>query len=75
VNHPDPLAVGVATWQRWDIPLDDFAAAGVDVTRITQMFVGVRDRDKPTAGGEGMIHFDDFRLTRSNAAVEPNAVP
>ncbi|UCD52943.1 MAG: hypothetical protein JSW27_09950 [Phycisphaerales bacterium] len=75
VNHPDPLAVGAAVWERWDIPLSEFAAGGVDLTGITQMLVGVGDRDNPTPGGEGMIHFDDFRLTRADAAAEPNAVP
>jgi len=70
VKHPDPLAVGFATWQRWDIPLSEIAAAGVDVTRIKQMFVGVGDRDDPAPTGEGMIHFDDIRLTRSEATAD-----
>jgi hypothetical protein len=66
VNHADdPLAVGAAVWERWDIALSEFAAAGVDLTRITQMLIGVGDRDDPTAGGEGLMHFDDIRLTRS----------
>jgi len=72
VNHPDPLVVGAALWERWDIPLSEFASAGVDVAHITQMFIGVGDRDNPSQGGEGMLHFDDFRLTRSEAVGEPN---
>jgi hypothetical protein len=75
LDHPDPLAVGASTWQRGDIPLGEFVAAGVDVTRITQMFVGVGDRDNPTPAGEGMLHFDDFHLTRADTAAELNAVP
>ena len=51
------------------------AAAGVDVTQIAQMTLGVGDRDNPTPSGEGMLHFDDFRPTRPDAVPEPNAVP
>ena len=67
VNHPDPLVVQSLVWERWDIPLVEFASAGVDVTRVTRMIVGVGDRDDPTPGGKGLMHFDDFRLTRSEA--------
>jgi hypothetical protein len=67
VIHPDPLAVNAATWQRWDIPLSEFASAGVDVTAIGQMIVGFGDRDHPVPSGGGMVHFDDFWLTRSDA--------
>ena len=75
VKHPDPLAVGAATWQRWDIPLSEFATAGVDVTAIVQMIVGVGDRDNPMPNGIGTVHFDDFWLTRSTATEPPDATP
>ena len=74
VNHPDPLIVGAALWERWDIPLSEFSAAGVDVTGITKMILGFGDRDNPAPGGAGMMHFDDFRLTRS-AASPPDETP
>lgn len=67
VIHPDPLAVNAATWQRWDIPVSQFASAGVDMTAIEQMIVGFGDRDNPVPSGGGMVHFDDFWLTRSDA--------
>jgi len=67
VTHPDSLAVNAATWQRWDIPLSEFAGAGVDVAAIEQMIVGFGDRDDPVPSGGGMVHFDDFWLTRSTA--------
>ena len=75
VNHPDPLVVGAALWERWDIPLNEFATAGVDVTRINKMIIGFGDRDNPTPGGAGMMHFDDFRLTRSTASPSPDETP
>jgi hypothetical protein len=74
VHHPDdPLAVGAAVWERWDIALSELAAAGVDLTRITEMLIGVGDRDNPVPGGEGMVHFDDIRLTRSDHIAEADA--
>ncbi len=75
VNHPDSLAVGAATWQRWDIPLSEFATAGIDVTAIVQMIVGVGDRDNPAPAGKGRVHFDDFWLTRSTAPQAPDSTP
>jgi hypothetical protein len=75
VNHPDdPLAVGAAVWERWDIALSEFAAAGVDLTRITEMLIGMGDRDHPEPGGDGAVHFDDIRLTRSEGVGDPNAL-
>ncbi len=67
VIHPNPMAVNAATWQRWDISLSEFLDAGVDVTAIRQMVVGIGDRDNPAPAGNGMVHFDDFWLTRSTA--------
>ncbi|MDY0357056.1 MAG: LamG-like jellyroll fold domain-containing protein [Sedimentisphaerales bacterium] len=67
VIHTNPMAVNAATWQRWDIPLSEFVDAGIDVTAIVQMIVGVGDRDNPAPAGNGMVHFDDFWLTRSTA--------
>ncbi len=75
MTHPDPLVVGAAVWQEWTIPVSEIAAVGVDVTRVRQMTIGVGDRDNPTPSGTGMVHFDDFRLTRPDAAVELNALP
>jgi len=72
VKHPNPLVAGAALWERWDIPLSEFVAAGVDVTRIAKMILGFGGRDNPTPGGEGMMHFDDFRLTRSVASPSPD---
>jgi hypothetical protein len=75
LTHPDPLAVGAPLWTEWAIPVSEIAEAGVDVTQIAQMTLGVGDRDNPTPSGGGMLHFDDFRLTRPDTAHEPNVVP
>ena len=62
VNHPDPNAVQVDTWQPWDIPLKDFSDAGVNLASIKKMYIGLGDRDLPKLGGAGMLYVDDIRL-------------
>jgi regulation of enolase protein 1 (concanavalin A-like superfamily) len=62
VNHPSPNAVLLDTWQEWNIDLREFSDAGVDLTNVRRMYIGVGDRDDPTAGGRGTIYFDQVRL-------------
>jgi hypothetical protein len=49
-------------WTALDIPLADIAAAGVDLTRIAKMTVGVGDPDNPVADGSGMVLVDDITV-------------
>ncbi|MEN6425937.1 MAG: LamG-like jellyroll fold domain-containing protein [Phycisphaerales bacterium] len=60
LTHPDPNAVLATTWQAWTIPLSTFTDAGVNVTRIKKMYLGVGNRNSPTAGGAGTIFIDDI---------------
>ncbi len=62
VNHPDPNAVLSDTWQPWDIDLNDFSDAGVNIQSVRKMYIGVGDRDNPKLGGAGMLYIDDIRL-------------
>ncbi len=64
VVHPDPGAVGVTKWTSWRVPLSRFADAGVDLTSIQKMHIGVGDRDNPQPDGTGMIHIDDIRVVK-----------
>jgi len=61
-NHQDPNAVLSATWQSWDIPLTDFSSAGVDLTSVKKVYIGVGDRKLPKPGGAGKLYIDDIRL-------------
>ena len=63
--HPDPDAVLATEWTEWKVPLSDLTAAGVSVTSIKKMYIGVGDRDNPTPSGAGMLYIDDIRVTRS----------
>jgi hypothetical protein len=67
VTHPNPAAVGIAAWQEWLIPYSDLA--GINLSRVATMVIGVGDPDNPTAGGTGLIFIDDIGYGRP-AAVE-----
>jgi len=59
--NPDPEVAAVPEWTEWKIPLSEFA--GVNLSRIKKITLGVGDRDNPTPGGAGLIYVDDIRLT------------
>jgi regulation of enolase protein 1 (concanavalin A-like superfamily) len=60
VTHPDPAATTQASWQAWQIPLSEFNAGGVNLTRVKKLILGVGDRSKPTPDGAGQLFFDDI---------------
>jgi len=53
-------------WKLWNI---DLAALGVDLQNITEIAIGFGDENNLTAGGSGVVFFDDIRLYP--AAPEP----
>ena len=64
VTHPDSQLVKAGQWVQWKIPLSDFANAGVNLTAVRKMFIGVGDRADPRPGGAGLLFIDDVHLTR-----------
>jgi len=62
VNHDDPDASRIARWTQWDIDLQAFADQGINLTNVTSITLGLGNRANPTAGGSGIIYFDDIRL-------------
>ena len=62
VVHPDANILLSEPWSEWRIPLSAFT--GVNMKAVKKMFIGVGDRKKPQAGGDGMIYVDDIGLTR-----------
>jgi hypothetical protein len=58
VTHSYPYIVLQNTWQRWDIPLSDFA--GVDLTNIKKITIGTGNGS--SSSGAGTLYFDDIRL-------------
>jgi len=64
VNHPDPAATTATTWQEWRIPLSEFTSAGVKLTAVKKLVIGVGDRASPKADGAGMLYIDDIGFGR-----------
>jgi len=58
IVHPDPAVVTTAKWTEWKVPFSEWA--GVDMTRVKKLYVGLGDRDVPTKGGAGRIYIDDI---------------
>ena len=51
-------ATVLPTWTEWTISLSELA--GVNLNSIAKMYIGVGDRDNPSAGGAGLIFIDDI---------------
>ncbi len=49
-------------WQQFNVDLQDFSAAGVDLTSVKKIYLGVGNRTAPQVGGAGKVYFDDIRL-------------
>jgi hypothetical protein len=64
-------------WNQWDILLQNFSDLGVELTNVNSMSIGFGNKTNPTAGGSGLVFFDDIRLYRpplSEVKPEPQAV-
>ena len=57
----DPAAITQAAWTRWNI---DLASFGTDMANVTTLAIGFGDEANLTAGGSGVVYFDDIRLYR-----------
>jgi hypothetical protein len=62
VTNPNPNAAQIGSWTAWNIPLQSFTDQGVNLANVTSITLGFGNRNNPTAGGAGMIYFDDIRL-------------
>ena len=62
VAHDDAAVLQGTSWVAWGIPLGTFSDAGVDLTAISTMILGVGNRAAPERGLGGTAYFDDFRL-------------
>jgi regulation of enolase protein 1 (concanavalin A-like superfamily) len=60
VVNADPWATTVTAWTEWRIPLSDLSAAGVNLSAIKKITIGIGDRTSPKAGAAGMLYLDDI---------------
>jgi len=66
VTHPTAVTTG--TWTPWPIPLSDLA--GVNVSKIKRLYIGVGDKNSPEQDGFGRIYIDDIQVVMP-APAEP----
>jgi hypothetical protein len=62
VTNDNPDAATMNRWTQWTIPLQAFADQGVNLSNVNSITLGLGNRANPTAGGSGMLFFDDIRL-------------
>jgi len=61
VSHDSDSVVQQARWQQWDIdPTTEFA--GVDLSSVKKMYIGIGSAAAPQPGVSGLIYIDDIRL-------------
>jgi len=65
VAHPDATATAKTSWQQWKIPLRELTVAGVKVTAVKTLTIGVGNRASPTPGSTGILYVDDIGYGRS----------
>jgi hypothetical protein len=62
VAYPEAALASTAAWSQWKIPLDSLT--GVNLAKVKKLYIGLGDRDAPTAGGSGRIFIDDIMVTK-----------
>jgi hypothetical protein len=63
-------AVTTTTWTEWKIPLTDLA--GISLTKVKKLTIGVGDPDNPAPDGYGRVYIDDIRVTKpAPEVIEP----
>jgi hypothetical protein len=65
VVSADASIVQRATWQEWAIPYSDLA--GVNLSRVQKLVIGVGSETAPAAGGTGIVYVDDIGFGRPAA--------
>jgi len=63
-THVDAAATTLDDWTEWNVPFSDLTAAGVSMTAVKKMYIGVGSRTAPAPDGAGVIYVDDIRVTK-----------
>jgi hypothetical protein len=65
VTYDDANGTQEEFWHEWNIDLQDFNGAGVDLTNVNKIYLGIGVRGSGLGdpdGGEGEVYFDSFEL-------------
>ncbi len=68
IMNPDAAATTKTDWQEWRIPLSEFSSAGVKVTAVKAITIGVGNKTSPAKGGAGIVYIDDVRIGRRGSS-------
>ena len=64
VEHSDASAILTTQWQVWHVFLSELDMAGVNISEITKLFIGVGNPDHPQLTAAGKLYIDDIQLTK-----------
>jgi hypothetical protein len=64
VQSPDTAATAGLSWRQWEIPLSEFTSAGVKMTAVKSITIGVGNKAAPVSGGSGIVFIDDIGYGR-----------
>ena len=64
ISNPAPSVMVTGHGEGWSSPLSQFTSAGVNLSNVRKLILGVGDRTSPKSGGTGKLYIDDIRLTR-----------
>jgi hypothetical protein len=67
LSNADPDAAKNSNWAQWTAPLSTAADAGVNLSAVKSMTIGVGNPTAPTPGGPGMLMVDDIRVMEAVA--------
>jgi hypothetical protein len=70
ISYPDPAATNLTSWQQWRVALGGFSSAGVKLSGVKKMMIGVGDRTNPKPDGAGLVFIDDLSVGHP-AATNP----
>ncbi|OHB64688.1 MAG: hypothetical protein A2Y77_03650 [Planctomycetes bacterium RBG_13_62_9] len=68
IYHDLPNTSQIRDWTLWEVPLQEFADLGENLSQVGSFGIGFGNRDDPQPGGKGTMYFDDIRLYRPPAA-------
>ncbi len=70
VNYPDPNDF-IEEWQHtWNIPLSNFSAKGVTLSKISSIVLGMGDKSGEPDYQKGTMYFDDIKLLPPTCVTE-----
>jgi hypothetical protein len=70
VSHDDSSVTQIQAWTQWDIPLQEFADKGINLTNVNTITIGIGNKTNPP-GGTGKMYFDDIGLHPLPPEPEP----